>query len=170
MRDEQTARQHLRQPLHYPSLVSRPGASDMLQLFRRPSFDPEAVWVLLRDGQDYFVRRVVYIGRPHDTPALNVHNTYGSEGAVAPNMAGAIMDELSELSFNPFASDSKFGLDGCTYGLKRKGFYLGAELSWWCQAPESWAGLRDWYGRTVLQFETCLPASTVPLHAHHPWV
>jgi hypothetical protein len=171
---EDQARAHLESPLEYPGLAVKERVHESLRLSRRPAFDPEAVWSLYSVGEEFFLRRIVYAVKSEGTRPWT-HHTFGAESLIPTAKAGEILDRLGRISLRPFLQKSHIGIDGCIHAV-RVGHYIEGidggitELSWWHKAPDDWSLLRDWYGATILEFESHLPASTVPIQDRHPWV
>jgi hypothetical protein len=168
MHTEEQARSLLERPLEYPGLVRRRGAREHVRIWRTPAFDPEAAWTIITDQEVWFVRRVVLVRQQIGGEFF--HDTFGSEGRLPESDATALVKELKTISVAPFVDSSVFGLDGARYGIASMGGLYCASISWWCAAPAEWHPLRDWYLRAIKTLERCLPPSSVPLQAHHPWV
>jgi hypothetical protein len=61
-------------------------------------------------------------------------------------------------------------LDGASYSVEVRAARCRLRVSWANAAPPPWHGLRNWYAQAVEMLEQHLPACSVPLRLHHPWV
>jgi hypothetical protein len=171
MQTEKEARRLLEAPLDYPRLARRPRASQKVRIWRQPSFDPECSWSIIRDSEDWFVRRIVYAPRYEAGQIWRLwRHTFGSEARLPEAVATELLRDLHAISLSPFVELSGAGVDGARYGVDTGALLPHASLSWWGQAPEAWSALRDWYGAAVSALEAGLPPSLVPLQNVHPWV
>jgi hypothetical protein len=167
---EADARRRLEQPLDHPGLPERRGARERLRIGRAPSFDPEAVWVLASDRDGWFVRRVVHVRRVVGGEIF--HDTYGAEGLLPPATAAALLAPLNAIAVGPAVEPDPgvITLDGARYSVEVRAARRRLSLSWTNAAPPAWHGLRDWYAQAVATLEQHLPACSVPLQVHEPWV
>ena len=171
MLTEVEARIHLERPLEYPGLAVKKGALEILRLLRSPAFDPEAVWSLNKIGDEFFLRRIVYTVNRDGQSGVTTHNTFGVESSILTSKTEEVLDQLGRITLRPFVpGHTGPGIDGCIYGVRVGHYMKQAELTWWCKPPDDWSVLRDWYARTIMEFEAHLAASSVPIQEKHPWV
>ena len=165
------ARRMLESSIDYPGLPVRTRAQQAICLWRQPTFDPESSWSLIRDGETWYVRRIVYARMTDEQDGSIHHNIYGSEAIISDVEAGDLISNLSRVHLPPFvALQDRIVLDGCWYGVRCRDLIREAQVSWWCQAPNEWTELRDWYAKALSIFEACLPECSVQIQSNHPWV
>ena len=157
-------------PMEFPGLVDRKVAEVAFMLLRRPSFDPEASWALYRDGNQWFVRRIICAFGNGPLAAKLEPNTYGAETAIPNVRAESLLADLRQISIG-FVPNAGGGivLDGCRYEVRCDNTTMSLNLEWWCEAPSEWSELRDWYANAVTVLQAHLPEPTVPIQVVHPW-
>jgi hypothetical protein len=170
MQTAEQATSILEQPLDYPGLARRHGAREQVRIWRTPAFDPEGTWAIITHQDDWFARRVIHARQGRGGEIFR--DTFGSEGPLPKSDAMALIEGLKAISVAPFVDNGTWGLDGATYGIAMMGMggFHRVSFSWWCRAPVEWHPLRDWYLSAITMLQRYLPASSVPLQAHHPWV
>ncbi|QIF03260.1 hypothetical protein [Roseimicrobium sp. ORNL1] len=175
--DQRRALQWLDDPSEYPGLPKVESHKMVVQVYVAPSFKPMTSWSVYPVSRDKcLVRRIRWeqiadyqiarAGIRQENPT-----TYGADVVVEADKIRGGIDELSGLSLPMFNLSNSIGLDGVTFGVRRRTFGNFAEFSWWCEPPQGCDAIAAWYHRFVAQLELSLPAHTT-LHrdgATHPY-
>jgi hypothetical protein len=128
------------------------------------------VWIIVSDPDGWLVRRVVHVR--HAVGGEIFHDTYGAEAPLPEPIAAALLARLNSIAVGlPVERDTGvITLDGARYSVEVREGRCRFSVSWDGAAPPPWHGLRDWYAQAVVMLERHLPACSVPLRVHHPWV
>ena len=149
-------------PSDYPAMPSLAQASNVLQAYVIPSFQPMTSWTLYRLREDgYRIRRVRWDFAADYYPiAVGAPTTYGADSHPDAAFVDKELAVLASISFPPFDLSQSFGIDGITYGIRTSSFGSSSEFSWWCRPPAGCERLAEWYHCFVESIESTLPAHT----------
>lgn len=154
----------LAEPSSYPAMSPLASRDIRLQLYTLPSFEPLATWTIYSsDEEKFIVRRVRWDRAADGALELGTPTTYGADAWIDRELIDGCLGELSSMSMIPFSMPNQLGLDGVTFGIRRRTFGYSAEISWWCEPAPGNEKLADWYHRLVRTLEMALPGTTGPL-------
>jgi hypothetical protein len=143
----------LNNAISYPGLPPRKGLT-LLRIWLYPSFSAKVSWSLIKEGKQFFVRRITY---DRSLELVGSSSTYGCESELETPSVEEMLAVLKRLSIPVFIQNNSIGLDGETRGIECGAFMLSAAVSWWCKAPEEWKELEVWFNSAVTFFDGNLP-------------
>jgi hypothetical protein len=143
-----------------------------------PSFEPSIAWDVFRQWSQELPDKHVLIRtcwrsdldqeklrtpvertrHPYPlTPTIEVHELMASSGELEQ-----LAHHLEELELPIGATRGVIGCDGVTFevAIETNARSARCRLSWWCEPPEAWRGLRGWISRAEDVFETAWLART----------
>ena len=148
----------LEHPLIYQGLLTPKHAHAEFRIGSYPAFEPYRSWLVYQSEDRAYLRRILW-HRDSDNP-LPKPDTYGPEVRISGDLSQSIRSKLALISLPPFLPREGIGLDGVTFGIHVKNPYLSASLTWWCDPPDAWAPLAQWFHETVQTFQNQLPQET----------
>jgi hypothetical protein len=161
---ERKAIEILSAPESYGGLPNRKQSDRLVYLWEYPSFAPYVSWTIYRGDKDArFVRRLVWDRLGDAGKALASPSIFGYESAVPLADIDHLLNDLNEIVMPPFARDMTFGLDGVIRGVEFGSSLSTCRLQWWCDYPEAWKPLHQWYENCTEFFESSLPESTADI-------
>jgi hypothetical protein len=156
----------LSDPSSYPALAPLRSRDIRLQLYTLPSFEPLSTWTIYSpDEGKCIVRRIRWDRVADGALEIGSPTTFGADAWIEADVIEEYLGELSGMMISPFNMPNKVGLDGVTFGVRRRTFGCFAEVSWWCEPSPGNETLSDWYHRFVDKLEVRLPGATDPVPA-----
>ena len=163
MRLEERAQRLLDFPERFPALEPWPETETVFRLWVQPAFGPYCSWLMRDKKGEFYVRRLEW-DRLRDSWPEGEPTVYGSESPVPAEVAQSTIKKLRAISLCPFVAAPGIGIDGVVSGVEIRSFSVNRTLSWWCQPPDGWQPLADWFTDTVGIFDALLPQSTAKMH------
>lgn len=137
-------------------------SQSIIQLYEVPSFQPMQCWTIYSDSDD-----VCLLRRIRWDFAVDYHQikkvqptTYGADAGIDAGLVLSRVDKLAQLSLPIFNLSRSIGIDGVSYGLRKKGFSGFAEFAWWCEPPSGCEEIAEWYHEFVDVLESHLPQTS----------
>lgn len=148
----------LERPELYPGLERWPDHELIIRVWVYEALTYHSSWLLRKSADVFWIRRIQW--EPGTTPGTDEPQTYGSEAIVPTEKATSILEPLDSFVVSPFLKPAHVGIDGTTFGVETRCYYLNAHLSWWSTPPESWHPVANWLEESVTYFDSLLPEST----------
>ena len=151
----------LANPSKYSGLVEKDERLIEYQLTMIPAFQPYRTWTVYKTKEaEWSVRRIAWSRSEVARMALEGADTYGSDVALPLDAAADLAQQLSAIVVPAFNIPETLGMDGVTFGVSKSGFFHRAELFWWCNPPNGWECLAEWFDSAVATFDSLLPELT----------
>jgi hypothetical protein len=126
-------------------------------LYVQPTFTDHCGYTLYFPGQlcqhptiyqwrgSAFVRRVVLVRTGWSfAKVLDQFNLRVSTIKISDPRFKDLIELPASIPITLINQPPEWGLDGSTYGLRKRGFWAGFQLNWWGNGPEAWRELTSW--------------------------
>ena len=154
----------LERPETYSALEQWSEFETVFRVWRYPALRACSSWLLRESKDSFWIRRLEWDRYKDSAFPQGEPTIYGSEAIVLTEDAQTIIEKFRALSLQPFLNPPQFGIDGETFGVETKSYYLKCRLSWWSRPPESWQSLAVWLEETTDYFDSLLPQSTAKMN------
>jgi hypothetical protein len=151
----------LSDPSMYEGLPRRDVRKIMYQVVLLPSFEPYRTWtVYSEDDGSSKIRRMTWDQRRDYRVEIGGATTFGADGKLPESESKRLSEALAAIQVSPFSFPETLGIDGVTFGVRKRGFMHRAELYWWSIPPDGWEALAAWHGHAIDLLNSFLPEYT----------